>query len=53
MRAEGTEYPRTHFRFEALVGDLRHNGAPWAILAGETVVVDRLQAVEVIRHQPK
>lgn len=37
---------------EELVGDLRDAGTPWAILAGKALVVDRLQAVQVIRHQP-
>ena len=38
---------------EELLGDLRDHGAPRAVLAREAVVVDRLQSVQVIRHQPK
>lgn len=38
---------------EALVRDLGDHGAPRAVLAREAVVVDRLQAVEMILHQPK
>jgi len=38
---------------QELVGDLRDDRAPRAILAGEPLVVDRLQAVQMVRHQPK
>jgi len=38
---------------EELVGDLRDDRAPRAVLAREALVVDRLQTVQVIRHQPK
>jgi hypothetical protein len=38
---------------EALVGDLCDHGAPWAVLAREALVVDCLQALQMIRHQPK
>ena len=38
---------------EELVGHLRHDRAPRAIRAREALVVDRLQAVQVIRHQPE
>jgi len=33
---------------EELVGDLRDHGPPWAIVAREAVVVDRLQPLQVI-----
>ena len=35
------------------VRDLRDHGAPRAVLAREALVVDRLQAVEMILHQPE
>jgi hypothetical protein len=38
---------------EELVGDLCDHGAPWAVLAREALVVDRLQVRQIIRHQPK
>ena len=38
---------------EELVRDLRDDGPPGAVLAGEAVVVDRLQAMQLIGHQPK
>jgi len=38
---------------QELVGDLRDDRAPRAILAGKPLVVDRLQAVQMIRLQPK
>ena len=38
---------------EESVGHLRDHGAPRAILAREAVVVDRLQAMQMVRHQPK
>ena len=38
---------------EELLGNLRDHGAPWAVLAREALVVDRLQALQMIRHQPK
>ncbi len=38
---------------EELVGDLRDDPAPRTVLAREALVVDRLQSVQVIRHQPK
>ena len=38
---------------EELAGDLRDDRAPRAVLAREALVVDRLQTVQVIRHQPK
>ena len=38
---------------EELIGHLPHDVTPRAILAGEALVVDRLQAVQVIRHQLK
>jgi hypothetical protein len=42
-----------HAAGEERVGDLRDDGAPRAVLTREAVVVDRLQSVQVIRHQPK
>jgi hypothetical protein len=38
---------------EELASDLRDDGPLAAILAHEAVVVDRLQAMPMIRHQPK
>lgn len=38
---------------EKLVGDSRDHGLPSVILAGEVVIVDRLQSVQMVRHQPK
>ena len=38
---------------EELVGDLCDHGAPRTVLAREALVVDRLQALQMIRHQPK
>jgi len=42
-----------HAAGEELVGHLRDDGAPRAVLACEALVVDGLQALQVIRHQPK
>jgi hypothetical protein len=42
-----------HAAGEELVSDLCDDGAPWAILSRETVVIDRLQAMQMIGHQPK
>jgi hypothetical protein len=36
---------------EELVGHLGHDGRPRAVLAGEAVVVDRSQPMQMIRHQ--
>jgi hypothetical protein len=36
-----------------LVRDLADDGAPRAVVAREALVVHRLQAVEMILHQPK
>ncbi len=38
---------------QELVGDPRDDGAPRAVLLSESFVVDRLQAVQMVRHQPK
>ena len=38
---------------EERVGDLRHHRTPRAVLAREAFVVHRLQAVQMIRHQPE
>jgi len=37
-----------HAAGEELVSDLRDDGAPWAILARKALVVDRLQAMQMI-----
>jgi hypothetical protein len=42
-----------HATGEELVGDLRDHGAPRAVLACEALVVDGLQAMQMVRHQPK
>jgi len=42
-----------HAAGEEPEGVLPYEGTPWAILAGEAVVVDRLQAVQLVRHQPQ
>ena len=42
-----------HAAGEELVGDLCDDGPPGAVLAGEAVFVDRLEAMQMIRHQPK
>jgi hypothetical protein len=38
---------------EELLRNLRDHWAPRAVLAGEAVIVDRLQAVQMVLHQPK
>jgi len=38
---------------EELVGHLRDHGAPRAVLAREALVVDGLQAMQMVRDQPK
>ena len=38
---------------EELRGDLCDDGLPRAVRAREATVVDRLQAAQLIRHQPK
>ena len=51
-----TARPRRRFEHAArqeLVDDHRHDRAPRAMFAREALVADRLQAVQVIRHQPK
>ena len=53
IAADARETVFQHAAREELVGDLRHHRTPRAVLAREAVVVDRLQAVQVIRHQPK
>jgi len=40
-----------HTAREERVGDLRHDRAPRVILAREALVVDRRQAVQMVRHQ--
>ena len=42
-----------HAAGEELLGDWRDDGTPRAVLAHETVVVDRLPSVQVIRYQPQ
>jgi hypothetical protein len=42
-----------HAAGEELLGDPRDDGAPRAVLTHEAVVADRLQSVQLIRHQPK
>ena len=42
-----------HAAGEERVGHLRDHGATRAVLAREALVVDRLQALPMIRHQPK
>ena len=53
VAADAREPVVEHAAGEELVGDLCDDGAPWAKLAGKALVVDRLQAVQMIRHQPK
>ena len=42
-----------HAAGEELLGDLRDDRTPRAVLAHETVVADRLPSVQVIRYQPQ
>ena len=53
VAADAREPVVEHAAGEERVGDLCDHGAPRAVLAREAVVVDRLQAVQMIRHQPK
>ena len=53
VAADAGEAVLQHATRQKLVGHLRDDGTPGAILAREAVVVDRLQAVQMIRHQPK
>jgi len=53
VAADAREAVLEHAARQELVGDLRHDRTPRAILAREALVVDRLQAVQMIRHQPK
>ena len=53
VAADAGEAVLQHAAGEELVRDLRHDGAPRAVLAHEALVVDRLQAVQMVRHQPK
>jgi len=48
IAADAGEPVLQHAAREERVSDLRDHGPPWAILAREAVVVDRLQAVQVI-----
>ena len=48
ITADAGEAVLQHATRQKLVGDLRDDGAPWAILAREAVVVDRRQAMQVI-----
>ena len=51
--ADAREPVVEHAAGEERVSDLRDHGAPWAILARHALVVDGLQALQMIRHQPK
>jgi len=42
-----------HATGEELVGDPRDHGAPRAVLACEALAQDRLQAMQMVRYQPK
>jgi len=53
IAADAREPVLEHPVGEELVSDLCDDGPPGAVLAGKAVVVDRLQAMQVIRHQPK
>ena len=53
IAADAGEPVLQHPAGEKLVGHAADHRTPRAILAREALVVDRLQAVQVIRHQPK
>jgi len=53
VAADAGEAVLQHAAGKELVGDLRHDGAPRAVLARKALIVDRLQAVQVVRHQLK
>ena len=53
LAAEAREPVLEHPAGEELVSDLHDDGPPGAVLAGEAVVVDGLQALQMIRHHPK
>ena len=53
VAADAGEAVLQHAAGEERVGHLRDDGTPGAVLAREAVVIDRLQAVQMIRHQPK
>jgi len=53
IAADAREAVLEHPTGEELVGNLPDDGPPRAVLAREAVVVDHLQAVQVIGHQPK
>jgi len=48
IAADACEPVLQHAAREERVSDLRDHGPPWAILAREAVVVDRLQPLQVI-----
>ena len=52
VAADAREPVVEHAAGEELVSDLGDDGAPRAVLAREALVVDRLQAMQMIRHQP-
>ena len=49
--ADAREPVLEHPAGEELVSDLCDDGPPGAVLAGEAVIVDRLQAMQMIGHQ--
>jgi len=53
VAADAGEAVLRHAACEDFVGHLPNDGTPRAILVGKALVVDRLQSVQVIRHQPK
>ena len=53
VAADAREAIVEHAAGEELVGHLRDDGASQAVRAGEAFVLDGLQAVQMIRHQPK
>ena len=53
VAADAREAVLQHTAGEELVGDLRHDGPPRAVLAGEAILIHRLQPMQVIRYQPK
>jgi len=53
VAADAGEAVLQHAAGKERVSNLGDDGAPWAILAREAFVVDRLQAMQMVRHQPK
>lgn len=53
VAADAREAVLQHPAGEELVGHLRHNGTPRAVVPRKAAVIDRLQSVQVIRHQAK